>query len=93
MDSRPDTNDVKCASFALHNALRLFAGSRHHREQTLGGIVHQRDLALLVGHDDGVGDRVNQQVQAIAFGAHLGLGRAQLGVVLVDLPSWPAEGR
>ena len=69
-----------------HDALRILARAAHHRKQALGRIVHQRDLAFLIGDDDRIGDRIDQQVQAVTFGTHLGLGRAQLGVVLVDLP-------
>ena len=91
VDSRPDTNDVKCASLARTMRCASSPEPRHHRKQALGGIVHQRDLALLIGDDDRIGDRIDQQVQAVALGTHLGLGRAQLDVVLVDLPRRHAE--
>ena len=66
--------------------MRVFAGADRHGEQPLGRIVHQGDFSLLIGHDDRIGDRVDHQVQTIALGTYLRLGRSQLRVVLVDLP-------
>ena len=58
---------------------------RRNGEQPLGRLVHQRRRAARVGHDDRIGDRVDDQVQAIALGARLHFGDAQLAVVLFDL--------
>jgi hypothetical protein len=68
-----------------NDALRVFAGTGNNGEQPLRRVVHERDLALLIGHDDGVRHRVDQEVQPIALGANLAFRGAQPGVVLVDL--------
>ena len=53
------------------DALRILAGAGHHGEQPLGRVVHQRDLAFLIGDDDRIGDRIDQQVQPVTFGTDL----------------------
>jgi len=71
---------------AAHRALRLgrLVGLRG-REQALRRRVHQEDLARRVGHQDGVGHRVDDQVQPIALGANVGFRHLQAAVVLFDL--------
>ena len=83
--SRPEMNDEKCASLActVRCAMSLALGQQ--REQILGRRVHQHRGAGRIGHDDRIGDRVDDQVQPIALGAHRRFGDAQLLVVLLDL--------
>ncbi len=69
----------------LYPALLDGARPRRQREQTLGRFVHQRGGAGGVRDDDRIGDRIDDQVQAVAFGARQGFGDAHLPVVLFDL--------
>ena len=43
------------------------------REQPLGGRVHQHDVARLVGDENWVGDRVDDEIQPMPLVAHFGL--------------------
>ena len=54
-------------------------------EQPLGRRVHQHDVAFLVGHQDRVGHRVDDQVEPVTLVAHFRLRDAQRAVALLDL--------
>ena len=73
----------------LHPALLDRARLRRDREEALGGLIHQRRRTDRVGHDNGVRDRVDDEVQPIALGAPLDLGDAHLAIM--DLIEFPAE--
>ena len=79
---------------AAHGALRLRGLVRFRgREQALGGRVHQQDLSRRIGDEDGVGDRIDDQVQPVALGAHVRFRHLQTPVVLLDLLGGGAQVR
>ena len=75
----------------LHPALLERRGARRDREQPLGRPVHERRRAARVGDDDRVGDRVDDEIQAVAFRARLHLGDPQAAVVLLDFLAGAAQ--
>ena len=75
----------------LHPALLDRRGAHRHREQPLGRPVHERRRAARVGDDDRIRDRVDDEIQAIAFRARLHLGDPQAAVVLLDLLARPPQ--
>ena len=79
-DERRELRDV-----GLHAALRVLAAAFVRREEALGGRVGHQDVAGRIGHDDRVADRVDEQIEAVALGAHLRLGLHQPPVVLFEL--------
>ena len=87
----PAMNDEKCASLACTQRCSIALASHRHREQPLGRLVHQRRRAARVGDDDRVGDRVDDEIQAIAFRARLHFGDPQAAVVLLDLLARPPQ--
>ena len=69
----------------------VFGRALGRREEPLRGVVHHDDRAADVGHQDRIGDGVDDQVEAIALHAHLAFRRAQAPVVLFDLLGGAAE--
>ena len=61
-------NDEKCASFACTLRSALSARARDTVNRSSAGAFIST-VAPRVGHDDRVGDRVDDQVEAIAFRA------------------------
>ena len=65
-------NDVNFVSLprtaAISRRVRGFDGAD--LKELLGLIVHQDDVRPLVGHEDRIGDVLEDEVEAIAFAAH-----------------------
>ena len=80
---RHEGREVRVVSLdALHlGQARLVEGD----EEALGGRVHHDEVARGVGDQDGIRDRVDDEVEPIALGPDLRLGGAELLVVLLDL--------
>ena len=77
----------------LNAAQRHLVAVRRPGEQPLGRRIHQRHLAGIVGHDDRIGDRIDNHVEAIAFGARLGFSQAHAAIVFRQLLGGPAQVR
>ena len=72
-------------------AVRAYAPQRrfvlHARrvEEPLGRRVHQDDVAFLIGHQDRIGDRIDDEIQPMPFVAHFRLSDPQRAVAFFDL--------
>ena len=82
--------EVGVVGLHAHGCLGRAAPGRS-GEQPLGRRVHHDQRARGVGHQDGVGHGVDDEVQPVALRAHLRLRDAQLAVVLLDLLGGPAQ--
>ena len=56
-----------------------------HVEQPLGRLVHEDDVALRVGDEDRIGNRVDDEIQPVPLVAHLRLRHPQRAIALFDL--------
>jgi hypothetical protein len=77
----------------LHGALRGLGRIGRDGEHLLGRRVHQHRAAVRVGHDNRIGDRVDDQVQPIPLRARRRLRHAELLVVFLDLLRGAAQVR
>src|SRR5262249_36572825 len=75
----------------LHAAQLVSARAGRRREQPLGRRVHQRSGAVRVGDDDRIGNRVDDQIQAVPFGDRLHLCPPPPPPALRDLFWGPAQ--
>ena len=67
-----------------HAALRRFPLDTRRAEQPLRRRVHEDDVPFLIRDQDGVRDRVDDQIEAVPLVAHLRLGHAQRAVAFLD---------
>ena len=89
--NRLETKDEKWASLACTTRWASSPPRFGHGEEALGRRVHHHDVAAGIGHEDGIGHRVDDEVQPVALGADLGLRLAQPPVVLLDLVGGPLQ--
>ena len=69
----------------MHTAQRGLVLHSRDVEQPLGRRVHQDDVPFLIGDENRVGDRIDDQVKPMALVANFRLRDPQRAVALLDL--------
>ena len=74
-----------------HPALRRVRRTDWHVEQPLCRLVHQDDVPFLIGDQDGIGDRIDDQIEPMTLVANLRLREAKRAVAFLDLLARPRK--